>query len=346
MRTTITLLVLIQSFCAFGAKPTVEGLFTNGKNKEIEGNMVAFTFKLESETQMISTQALSNEEVSTTEAATVEKQKESSYYKMIFFLPQNRKKEVELLQVVYSAGDFSKPAVANVKYFPRLMQRLSAKATNSHLLMYGLISMFTLNKADTMVKLLSNLSGDFKRNKDLMSEEKLALFRKYKDYLKAIKDDPSLKETLESPLKPKDPEKAKEVKEIMSGPMYTNEGTVKLVQDGERFLWKFVLAENEGEFFNDSNLLKNLRLKNSDGFYNVNVGEYISFDGIHVLPKVIHIDDTQNMKKNVIYPRSYRVYSIQENSLRKRHRDYLKILKKNIAEGPEVKININDEIML
>jgi hypothetical protein len=89
-----------------------------------------------------------------------------------------------------------------------------------------------------------------------------------------------------------------------------------------------------------------LRLKNSDGFYNVNVGEYISFDGIHVLPKVIHIDDTQNMKKNVIYPRSYRVYSIQENSLRKRHRDYLKILKKNIAEGPEVKININDEIML
>jgi len=311
------LLFFILGGESWGGVPTIEGLLQNGKNKEVEGNMIALTFKLKRIPQKL--------EVEESEEKIVETKEKESFYKMIFFFPKKRK-SIELLQVEYGSIQFSKSDILSVKYFPHLDKKILMEENNSRLMTYGLLMMFSLNQPMGIIKLLEKTSGEFKRKKTLMSEKKIRLYTEYKKYLLAIKRDPTLKEKLESPLRPEDEEKMEHVKKILSMPMYENLHKVKLVKMEERFFWQFKLGETEGLFYNDTNLMKSLTISNPEGVFSALTGNYISFDGIHTMPKVIYFD-RNTIDRNIFYPQTYQVYNIKNDSLKKRYKNYIKTFK-------------------
>ncbi len=307
---------LLISTSTLAARPTLEGLFRNSNSPELEGNFIVIKMMIEE----IQNQGV--DQVLSTEAQDQKIPMQPKFYKFIFSTEEERK--TQLLQVEYNSNLMKKAGVKRSLYFKNLTQKIKDDVYTERSLFYSLLMMFGLNKSDGMKNILARYGTHFLDNKSLMNEEKVKLMDSYKKYLTAIKEDKTLKEELESPLKPEDIEEKEKVLNLLKEPMYKENESVSLVKDGRKFFWKMNLEKVKASFTNEEHRLTRFELESAEGNILGNFGDYILFDGRHELPKIIVLKDKNNRQFKVRFL-SFKNFINKGKNLLERAIDYKKI---------------------
>lgn len=281
---------LLVSFFTFSlfAYPTPEALFTNAGNQEVTANTIQFTFKLtelppEKEMVLVSPKDLGVEK----DLIKQNFNQEPQYYKALF--QKVSETRWEYIQAQYKRPSMKSDSIVHLYESGDFLNQMSKKTTlnPSQDLFYSSIFMFLLNERTPFVNFLKRSNKSFKENNELVNKDKKDLLEIYGRYLQTIKDDPTLKEELISPLKPDDPEEAKRVSEIMKQPFFKRFEGITLVRDQENFFLKFALENFEARFSNsdykiESFVFEDLGRRIAANFYN-----YVLLNGKHEVPKFI-----------------------------------------------------------
>jgi hypothetical protein len=267
------------------------------------------------------------------------------YLKLVFSL--ERPDRIPMIQVEYDKSSMDKSSIVKTNYYPNLINNLQGDAKAERSLFYSLISMFSINDSRIISTFFKKLDVEYQTNKEVMNRDKVNIFEKYKSYLILTKDDEELKEDIPNPLRPVDETEKSAVSELLTKPMYKNSDFISLVRQENQFFWNLQLTNIQGLFENESNRLHKLKIKTIDGSIDVKTGEYILFDGVHELPKmvIIRASNGRLYKLSFIHFRNFtnktkRFYSIVEdynNAFEKR--------KKLIGLSPDAKtVQDSDEV--
>lgn len=283
----LPLLIALISLSLQASTPTTEGLFRNANNAEISANLVMVKLILSSKAsnQLLETPVGDLAEEKITEGATEEEQK--LYVK--FLLSEDGDNRVQAIQALYSDSKMTDSSLFDVRYFSNLKNKIKT-SDKVQGLFYATLSSLTLNRSEEMAAFLKVNSKTFKSNEELIDREKMALYEKYKRYLSLVKEDETLKETMDNPMKPNDDEGKELVKAIKKRPFMNKDPFVSLVKDQNGFFWK---AENDvltAIFENKTMRLERISYGNVSKNIKLSLDDYILFDGSHELPKTIKLD--------------------------------------------------------
>ncbi|TNF27142.1 MAG: hypothetical protein EP319_12220 [Deltaproteobacteria bacterium] len=334
MKNFVIIFLFFQLSIAFGAIPTTEGLFRNGNNQDIEGDLVVLTFIIE---ENVNKKLLDNAKVSETnekvEETLMKETIKPRYFKVIYGLESEAR--IEAILVEYDDSKLSTESIIDVKYFSNILEKIAADKYIEREVFYSLLNVLALNDSRAISTLLTKYNTNFNKNEKLLNEEKFKLLNDYKKYLQTIKDDETLKEKLENPLKPEDPEKLQLVKEVMNKPLYRKDETVSLVKENDDFFWQVQLENTNAKF--ESKKLRMSEFVHIHGGSNIkiNMGEYILFDGIHELPKFVFIKDLLERVFKVQIT-SYKAFKNTGDNVVKRYKKYQELVETNKKDKPQM----------
>ena len=315
---TILFLFLSNSFSAI---PTVEGLFRNGNNQNVVGNisiLSAFVTNLEDK------DALEDLKLSRKKPEEMEGQ----YVKWIFSRVNERK--FQILQSVHDSGKMDKKSLIEVNFISHILNKTKKEPKLSRYLFYSLMIMFAFNDSTGIKALLKKYNDDFKANKEIMNQDKINLYNNYRNYLLTLNQNKGLKNELVSPLRPQDESEKERVNKLINSSMYKNTGHVKLVRRKDRFFWEVSLRKTNALFTNEQYRLHYLLLDSPDGEVEVNAGDYFLSNGNYELPRVLIIKD-EFFRYTHLRMINMRVYNKLRKNLPQMARDY----KRELAERKE-----------
>jgi hypothetical protein len=288
MKNIIIILLSFYMMPTFSAIPTVEGLFRNINNKDIEGAIAVLSFKVQEQARSENNESNTPDSESVEDAAN-SKAKVEKYVKI--FLSIENPERIEYLKIEYNGQSMSRSGVSNVTYYPNVLEKMNNDKIIERELFTSMINMFALNDSRGMSQFLTRYNKDYYSNKLALNEKKIILYNKYKVYLQKINEQKELKDELQSPLKNEDPEKRLEIKKTLKDSMYMKSSNVFMHREGNKFFWKVSLDTTNAIFDNDNLKLRQLEFNNGGGTIDLRIGEYILFDGIHELPKIIYFKD-------------------------------------------------------
>ncbi len=292
------LISFLFSLSIFASHPTTEGLFRNGNNPDVSSDLVVVKMMISEEVSEVllekeSQEADENEEKIVTE----EKKKEPLYVKYLLSVEEGR--PVQLLQVIYSKGRMNDEDIVDLKYYSNLESKI--KKSNPKLaIYYSILSSLALNRSKEMSSFLKLVSSEYKPNNELINKERLALYSRYKSYLTLVKNDEAIKETMDNPLRPEDPEVREAVNEILKKPFLNKDNHLTLRKAQEGYEWYLKNDVLEGSFDSDTLRMEKLIYRKNDKEMKLSFDDYILFNGTHELPKNINIkDEIKNIKIRV-----------------------------------------------
>lgn len=327
MKKMLSALIFITALNLYSAVPTAEGLFRNGNNGDVEGNLTLLTFIIKEDTnrKLLDSTKISGmgEKV---ETLLTRENVPPRHFKVI--LGTEDKDRIEAILVEYSSGQMTASTVVDVKYFSNILEKITNDDYVERSLFYSLLNVLTLNDSRAISSILAKYNQGFLRNDQLLNEKKLKMLKNYKNYLQSIKDDESLRDQVENPLKPEDSEKLKEVKESLDQPMYNVDKNVTLARENTNFYWLMDLENTKAKFHAGNWRLAELLHKNGTSSIKFNLGEYILFDGVHELPKYIFVKDLMERVFKVQIT-SYKSFLNNGENFVKRYQKYIEILTKN-----------------
>ena len=291
----ILFIIYFASFCCFSsamaAIPNTEGLFRNPNNPDLAGNFV--------ETKVLF------EELGQEQDTKTERFKEGRtgllkrYLRFVFSVDKD--KRVRTVQIEYDGKKMSDSEISQVTYFPNLLSKLKKDSNLSRVLFYSQIFMFALNDSRPISSFFKRSNSDYELNRELLNMEKVALFKRYKRYLSAIKKNKDLRSSLSSPLQSSDDEKKMKIKEILTSRTYRESSKVKLIREGGKFYWSLDLMRIKALFENKNHRIKSLFLDTKIGNISYEFGEFISLNGLHELPKYIHFKVSDEKKYKISF---------------------------------------------
>jgi hypothetical protein len=343
MKILIPVLVSLFSTLIVAAVPTAEGLFRNGNNKDIDGDMIVLTFIIE---EHVNKKLIESSKVAETTEQVEDKllgeKMGPRYFKIIYGTESEER--VEAILVEYNRAKLSAKSVIDVKYFSNLIEKIKSDEFIEREIFYSVLNMLALNDSRAIAQVLMRHNTNFNDNNKLLNEKKYKLLNDYKKYLQTVKEDESLKETLENPLKPEDNEKMETVKETMGMPLYQRDETVKLVRDNTDFYWQVGLENSFAKFDSKKQRLIEFVHNNGSSSIKINMGEYILFDGIHELPKYIFLKDLLERVFKVQVT-SYKVFKNTGKKMIQRYKQYGELVKKNKKNIQKVE-SVDEEKMV
>lgn len=328
------------SISSAASVPTVEGLFRNSHNAEIQGNTAAVSFTIESVQSMEpekvgGIQALMAPLYEESEDTQDEFEKKTGHYKLIFYVEENR--PTPMLQIRYSGVGMAPAEVVDTFVVPNLDAHLQREKILEKQFFYSLVQMFVLNSSAGFNSVFKKEVTDYKSNKDLIDQEKKRLYERYMSYLKKVKeseDEEKSESELESPLKPKDEKERENVEKIMAKRFYSETDDVKLVREGGKFYWEVQLTGLRALFTQEEHRLKEMRLDTLQGALEVNIANYVLMDGTHELPQKVLIDHPEYGRYQVRFL-STQDFESQNTSFSDRVREYRQWQEKNLAQKDE-----------
>lgn len=271
---------------AQAAIPTAEGLFRNGSNHELDGNIALLDLiitEVENKKLLESTPAASP--VVGVESAQAVMERNLAPPRYLRYIFDNLDRGYKLLQVDYSSNKMVDSNIIDVFATTTLRAKLNDEGYVERQLFYSLLGMYALNRSQEISDFLKKYCPEFKRNNEIINQEKKELYERYKKYLAAINSDASLAEKLENPLKPADEEDQKKVEQIQKSRMYYAEDQVSMVKRGDTFQWKVEFKNVLAYFSNQDHRLKSLNYEVPGASVSVNADNYVLYNGIHSLPK-------------------------------------------------------------
>ncbi|MCK5072096.1 MAG: hypothetical protein KAQ98_01630 [Bacteriovoracaceae bacterium] len=287
-----TFLMILVVGKTLAAYPTMEGLFRNLDNQEITADWIVLKLMLKQiednrppEKSLVAEQNEKDGEQELVLDVQPEKIQPAKYLTYIFSLQNEHR--IQMLQILYGSRTMSNSSIESVHYISDLNQKINEETQDERSLFYSLLFTLVLNKSDGFVHFLRNNGIAFVSNKDMMNKDKIKLLGKYKKYLLAVKDDDQLRASTESPMQPENEEQKINVDEIMRSNMYKKSQNVTLVKGDGEFYWKIELQNFIGRFSNEKKLLRDISYMSDQGKIEIMIGNYILFNGVHQLPKVI-----------------------------------------------------------
>ena len=179
--------------------------------------------------------------------------------------------------------------IVDVLFYKNLTNDVMNSSEHKALLL-SLLSSLALNRSQEMSAFLKKVSKNYKTNQELIDPEKRALYSKYKKYLKLVKEDEALKESLENPMDPKDEDIRKTVEMIKERPFLQKDEYVSLEKKESHFLWKVDLDVIDATFDGKTQRLLRLDYTEPQNKLSVSLDDYILFNGSNELPKIIKLD--------------------------------------------------------
>ncbi|MBT3979954.1 MAG: hypothetical protein HOE90_01300 [Bacteriovoracaceae bacterium] len=275
------------------ALPTVESLFRNGSNKEIQQDTVVLKLMIrdlmpnaDDTPEDIEVQPESDQDQPLVKKEKIEK---DIFLKMVFHFSDEEKLKVSLICSYYGDGRMLDSGLLRYRYIKDISKVVASKEDGLYErdLFTSLMSMLALNTDRDIKSFFRNYVPDFKTNKNLINLEKESLLKRYQNYLTTVADEPTLKETLVSPLKPEVEEEKESVKNTMSQPMYVGKDQVYIDKSGNDFLLKVFLGNFKSLFSNEKHQLQLTSYMSGKGQTTFSFHDYILFNGIHEMPKNI-----------------------------------------------------------
>lgn len=305
--------------------PTTEGLFRNNNNSDVQANLVMVTLQVEkSLNKETLEQAAEDAPVSAKEVFKQDNENQRINLKYLFSV--NDSDEVELIRVIYKAGKMHDVNIIGVQFY-RNLKRAIVDSSYERGLVLSLFSSLALNRSNEISVFLKKVSSNYRSNEELIDPERRDLYAKYKKYLKLIKEDEQLKESLDNPMKPKDPEVRKTVDAIKSRSFLRRDANVTLEKNNNNFFWKVDLDVLEAIFDGKTQRLVKIDFQRDDKNISIATDDYILFNGTNELPKDIQINDS-------VYMYNFRISSdiqldLGSKSMIARYREYQAKLKAN-----------------
>lgn len=317
-------LLFITTLSVRASIPTTEGLFRNANNADIQANLVVLKmiFTLKPSNQVLSAPIADVPEEKAEETATVEEKK----YYVKFLLSEDSDKRVQVIQAIYLDSKMDDSSLVDVRYYSNLKNKIKS-SDRIQGVFYATLSSLALNRSEEIDALLKLTSKNYKSNKDLIDAEKMALYEKYKRYLTLAKEDETLKETMDNPMKPNDDEGKELVRIIKSRSFMNKDPFISLVKDQNGFFWK---AENDvltAIFENKTMRLEKLDFGEVNKNIKLSFDEYILFDGSHELPKTIKVDSPEAFVE--IRTSSLTHLMLRNKPMPKRYAEYKDALKES-----------------
>ena len=241
-----------MSRCAFGAVPTMEGLFRNGANPTHQGNVVSIHLL--------------------TEQVYGEEKRKAIYTKLIFFLKNDR--SADLIQIVYHNKNMDMSSIVRVAHLKDLPGKINFDRDGNRKLLFSLFEMFFLNRSASIGRLLKQIDSSFVLNKEILNEEAVSLYRKYRNHLRRNKGVANPAFNFEA-----------EKKKI--GSFYQRDSSVKLVKISEQFFWKIELDRLKAFFTNEKHQLREMELNVRGDQISISTDGFATFSKIYELPKAI-----------------------------------------------------------
>lgn len=251
------------------AIPTMEGLFRNGANENISGNLVVF--------DLLVTEQPKIQEVD-------EKPKEN-FLKIVLF--QDEDKSIKLYQFQYSDAQMSDQKITHFAKVSHLHTKLKNDTKIERAVFYSVLNMIGLNYSNSITSILKKYNPDFKFNREVINGEKVALYRGYRDYL-ADKG----KTLKESPLNPLKTEEKIRVDTLVKSSMYRSSGNVKMIKRDGNFYWFLDLSRSSALFSNDKHFIKEFKILLPKGSIELDFDDYLSLSGVQMLPGQIMFKDS------------------------------------------------------
>lgn len=266
-----SLFFLSLTFCltALASIPTPEGLFRNGNNQDINGSIVSLKFSVE---KMNSS---SVEQFSKTEPL---------FYKIIFNL--NDDSTVDFYQLNYIDNKMKESQLASFKIINKFAKKVTQLQDSEKSLFYSVFLMLALNQSTPIAHNLKKIDRNFPLNESLINEDQLKLYEKQKKYLTQIKNG-QISSSNPSPLKPSNDEERVKINEVLNSDMYKKTEYVNLEKTESGFYWVLKMDKIFAKFTNDEHRLSEFKVELPDGEVQYDLSNYVLFNGVHELPKLI-----------------------------------------------------------
>ncbi len=264
---------------ALGFVPSVEGLFRNGANPPLSGNLVVVKGLIEKAAEV-------GEELARN-VPPPSWAREALHVKLIF--SGQSKERVQLLQVLYQNGRMDTRDLLHVRYFTWMERAVIANFSLDQSLFYGALATLCLNQASVMMAYLKQKFPDLKSNRERINRDKQRLLKRYQDYLQAIKKDKSLREEMDNPLSPKRPEEQKRVAEIMGAPFLQGQSVVSLQREGEDYFWAISQEGFRARFDNQTHWPVHMSADAASGRMELYFDAPVTLNGRHQLPQYIFV---------------------------------------------------------
>ncbi len=324
-----SLILSIFTFSSLWASvPTTEGLFRNNNNSDVQASLVMVTLQVEKEPsknaleQPVEESPIAEKEV----LAPGTSGKETKVVNVKYLFSVNDREDVESVRIIYRPGKMDDENIISVEYYKNLAEGVVNNPEMKGLVL-GLLSSLALNRSQEMSSFLKKVSKNYKSNEELIDPEKRDLYSKYKKYLKLIKEDESLKDSLENPMEPQDAEIKKTVEIIKERPFLQKDPYVTLEKKNTHFLWKVNLDVLDAVFDGKTQRLMKVDLKKPNEKLTVSLDDYILFNGTNELPKIIKMDTgtyTYTLRTS-----SHVQLNLGTKSMWQRYNEYISKLKSN-----------------
>lgn len=267
-------LLTLISMSVFAA-PTMEGLFRNGNNPDLSGDLVVVTFSVEELPTEASKELLP-----------------TRYVKLFMSRSSSR---VEALQTDYVDSRFAEASTQKSFYRSQVSEDLKEAKSLERPLFFSLLSTLLLNDSRPMNQFFKSYGTGFKTNREAMNPEKIELLHKYKNYLIAVSEEGgSVKDAIKASKEGDAEERAKAMEVIATG-VYEKSERVRLTREGGQFYWSVDLGQVKALFTNEEHRLKKVQMTLEPGkMIELECGEYALMDGVHELPKTITLRDSSN----------------------------------------------------
>lgn len=286
----ITVALFALGSIAQAAIPTAEGLFRNGSNQELDGNIALVDLVItEVENKKLLEATPASSPVVGVESAQTVLERNLAAPRYLRFVFDSMDRGYKLLQIDYNSNKLTDDNIIDVFTTTSLRAKLNDEGYVERQLFYSLLGMYALNRSQEISDFLKKYCPEFKRNNEIINQEKKELYERYKKYLAAVASDASLSEKLENPLKPKDEEDQKKVEQIQKSRMYYSNDEVELVRRGDRFQWKVEFKNFLAYFSNQDHRLRSLNYDVPGSSVSINADNYVLLNGVHSLPRTFMI---------------------------------------------------------
>jgi len=326
MKNKMILICLLTVVNIYGSVPTTESLFRNNNNSDVQATLVMVTLQAEKDINKSALDSVSSEESNIESEAILANEKKTQKVNLKYLFTVNESEQVEAVRVTYKTGKMDDENIIDVKFYKNLTTDV-LNSTEHKALLLSLLSSLALNRSQEMSAFLKKVSKNYKTNQELVDPEKKALYSKYKKYLKLVKEDEALKESLENPMDPKDEDIKKTVEMIKERPFLQKDESVSLEKKESHFLWKVDLDVVDAIFDGKTQRLLRLDYTEPDNKLSISLDDYILFNGSNELPKIIKLD-TQDYTYN-LRTSSHVQLNLGTKSMWNRFNEYKDKLKEN-----------------
>lgn len=286
---SLLVLSFLYPLTTLASTPTMEGLFRNGANAEMGGEVITLRVMFEEKSNDLLMERLKIEgnEAKLQEMLRLERM--PTKYLELILVPEGSRNYDGLISE-HSSRSFDSSLV-RAEFYPGFTSRLKKDSNVSRNLLFATILMLGANESDPMVKLVKSYNKDFEYNRDVMNSDKIALLKRYQKYLAVTKDDRTMRAEMESPMNPTDETKKQYVHSVDKSRMYRISNNVKLIRENSLFFWLVSLERLQARFFNDTHQLDFLKMNVGEGQLEITSSDYILLEGRFRVPRYFMFKD-------------------------------------------------------